>query len=131
MHDPSVLAGLAELTGVQMLWFAEYYDGPVDGLARYGDREYWFIAIAEDQGTADDLPRRYVLHAISDRQAQVEWEDHRGFTKVVGGPGCLHVPPCPRGSGDSEAVRQWYRDHAWDEVRSDYSNAPAVGWFRV
>jgi hypothetical protein len=44
----SDLANLEELTGVEKLWFADHYDGPVDGLASFRDREYWYSAVWDD-----------------------------------------------------------------------------------
>ncbi|MEU4339564.1 hypothetical protein AB0F59_33830 [Micromonospora lupini] len=130
MHDPAVLDGLAELTDVRMLWFADYYDGPLDGLALFDGREYWFIAVADEHGVPVDQERRcYVLHAISEEQAQAEWADHRDFVAVVGGPGCVHTPSCTRGPGGAEATAAWHRDHPWD-LRPDHASAPAIGWFR-
>ncbi|MFC8298068.1 hypothetical protein [Micromonospora orduensis] len=49
MHDSSVLDGLTEMTGVQMLWFAVLHEGPLDGLALLDGREYWFIGVADEQ----------------------------------------------------------------------------------
>lgn len=130
MHDSSVLDGLAELTGVQVLWFGDYYDGPLDGLALYDGREYWFIAVADEHGNPEDQRwRRYVLHAISDEQVQAEWVEHREFVAVVGGPGCMHKPACARGPGNADAAADWYRAHPWD-MRPDHASAPAFGWFR-
>jgi hypothetical protein len=41
-HPTSRLAGLTELTGVEELWFSDWYDGPITGLAAYREHEYWF-----------------------------------------------------------------------------------------
>ncbi|MGC4816703.1 hypothetical protein [Micromonospora sp. DT63] len=130
MHEPSVLDGLTEMTGVQMLWFADYYDGPLDGLALLDGREYWFIAVADERDCPVDQERRcYVLHAISEEQARAEWAEHRDFVAVVGGPGCVHTPACAHGPVDADAAAAWHRDHPW-ELRPDHASAPAIGWFR-
>jgi hypothetical protein len=46
MHDdPAVLQGLIELVGVQIVEVLDFYDEPLDGLARYEGRDYWFSAV--------------------------------------------------------------------------------------
>jgi len=34
----------AELEGVEVVFWVDWYDGPVSGLASYAGREYWFEA---------------------------------------------------------------------------------------
>ena len=47
----SSLSGLPELTGVRKVWFSDWYDGPLTGIALYECREYWFVmAINDDAG---------------------------------------------------------------------------------
>jgi hypothetical protein len=126
----SDLANLDELTGVELLWFTHYYDGPVAGLASFEDREYWFSA-AWDEGrdTYTDFPRLFVLYALTEEEAAAEWADHRSWAHEVGGRGCLHRPPCATNPDPApDALDRWYAEHPWND-RPDHTNSPAVGWF--
>ncbi|MET8312001.1 hypothetical protein [Micromonospora sp. NPDC005173] len=109
MHpDPAGLQGLPQLVGVQIVEVLDFYDGPLDGLARYGDREYWFSAGPD---WVPSEPRPLVLHLITAEQAAQVRAQARQFMAFAAGVG----------NGDA-----W--GQAWD-ARSTYDQAPAVGWF--
>jgi hypothetical protein len=132
VHTLRVLSGLAELHGVRMLWFGDYYDGPVSGMAAYDGHECWFAAVWDERaGNWTDRPRLYVLHQLTDEQRAAEWDRHRSFAARVGGPGvgCLHEPPCPsRPLTSEEERRRWYKE--WPpEQQPDHLDAPVIGWF--
>jgi hypothetical protein len=63
MHPSSRLAGLTELSGVRMLWFSGWYDGPVTGLAQHNDRECWFVMVTDDSRLRGRGPSRLPAHA--------------------------------------------------------------------
>jgi hypothetical protein len=108
-----VLVGLGELVGVEIVWELDFYDGPVDGLARFDGREWWFLAVAERSGGAvPSSPRVFVLHELTVEQVRQAWVEHERFTAFAAG------------QGDREA---WAS--AWD-ARHDFSASPAAGWFR-
>lgn len=110
-HDPAVLRGLPQLAGVRFIEVLDYYDGPLDGLACYQDREYWFSAVPEwIRGVKPSEPRALVLHEITAEQAgQVRAESRR-------------LGAFAKGNGDRDAWKQ-----AW-ESRSTFDEAPAIGW---
>jgi hypothetical protein len=114
MHlDAAVLHGLAQLAGVQIVDVLDQYDGPLDGLARYRDREYWFSAVPEwiIRRVEPFQPRVYVLHEITVEQAsQVHAES-------------LRLTEFADGQGSRDAWRQ-----AW-ESRSTFDAALPIGWF--
>jgi hypothetical protein len=130
VHTVASLAGLSELSDVRMLWFSDWYDGPVTGLAAHDGREYWFVMVLNDGGETWDFdPPVYVLHQLTPEQLANEWEGHRSFARLDI-PGCLHTPRCPVAStvkaGELDLLyKRWPAD---DEA--DYVNSPAVGWFR-
>jgi hypothetical protein len=130
-HPTSRLAGLTQLTGVEKLWFSDWYDGPITGLATYRDHEYWFVMVTDDSsgGQWDFDPRVYVLHRLTPEQVAQEWEAHRAFA-AVDFPGCLHQPRCAFvATADTEMTAALY--DRWPPEREDaLRNAPAVGWFR-
>jgi hypothetical protein len=131
VHAASSLSGLPEVTEVRKIWFSDWYDGPLTGVAMYEGREYWFVMVTNDDhgGHWDLEPRVYVLHRLTDEQLAQAWDMHRSFAEA-GFPGCLHSPPCisaaPAGGEMLEALRdRWPPEH-----EDGYLNAPAVGWFR-
>jgi hypothetical protein len=126
IHDPDILIGLPQMHGVRMLWFNEWYDGPVDGLAEYDGREYWFADVDDYQYIWPE--RRYVLHPISTEHAAGEWAEHREYRMRTGGPGCCHEPACPGPPDGTVDWEGWWRDHP-EPVAADYVTIPPVGWF--
>jgi hypothetical protein len=131
VHDASSLSGQPELTGVQKLWFSDWYDGPLTGLARHEGREYWFAMVTNDDGGGhwDFDPRVYVLHRLAAEQLAQAWEMHRSFAQA-GLPGCLGSPPCTIGDAASAEELAVLRDRWPPELEDGYLTAPAVGWFR-
>ena len=131
MHAPPRLTGLAELTRVRILWFSDWHDGPVTGLAVHDASEYWYVMVTEDYGEHWDFdPRIYVLHRLTPEELAVAWDAHRSFA-ALNMPGCMHTPPCPVASaidaGELDALRE-----RWPPEREDaYLNAPAIGWFKA
>jgi hypothetical protein len=130
VHAASRLTGLPELTQVRKLWFSDWYDGPITGIAAHGDHEYWFVLVADDSagGSWDYDPRIYVLHRISPEQLARAWDEHRSFA-AAGLPGCLHSPPCATTVATSAGTLAALRERWPPENEDDYMNAPAVGWF--
>lgn len=112
--DAGVLRGLTRLAGVQIVEVLDLYDGPLDGLARYQGREYWFSAVPEwiIRNAGPSQPRVYVLHEITAEQAsQVHAES-------------LRSTEFADGQGSRDAWKQ-----AWDS-RSTFDEASPIGWFR-
>jgi hypothetical protein len=114
MHEESVLAALAELSGVQIVWFDDFYDGPIDGLARWDRREFWFVAVYP----VDRRPRRYVLHEISAAEIEAASALH----------GQLGEYEAAARDGRVTSAQEGAWGQAWAS-RPDHRNAQAVGWF--
>jgi hypothetical protein len=116
------------LEGVQLLWLADYWDGPIAGLARFAGREHWFEAEPFDW---DDPPseRRYWLYALTDDEVEDEREWHGRFQQHVG----THTDYDISGARDIGAVRprsEWSK--FYDEYKRrpprDYTSRQPVGW---
>jgi hypothetical protein len=62
VHAASRLRGLPELTEVRKVWFSDWYDGPITGIALRDGREYWFVMVTNDDhgGHWDFEPRVYL-----------------------------------------------------------------------
>jgi hypothetical protein len=114
---------------VQLLWHADYWDGPLNGLCRYRDRKCWFELCAEGEPEAGDkFYRRYLLLELGKDQLDEEEYWHRLFQEKVG----THADY-------GEAQREVKPRHSWAEFyepyqkrgKVDYSANPALGWFEV
>ncbi|RZT77835.1 hypothetical protein EV382_1000 [Micromonospora violae] len=114
MHEESVLASLVELSGVEILWCDDFYDGAIDGLARWDGREFWFAGVYP----LDHRPRRYVLHEIRAVGVEAASALHRQLG--------AYAEASRHGRLDSTQERAW--GQVWAS-RPDYRGAPAVGWF--
>ncbi|MEV6968645.1 hypothetical protein AB0M47_26370 [Hamadaea sp. NPDC051192] len=125
IHPRTILDDLPRLVGVRMLWFDDWYDGPVEGLAEYEGREYWFADVDDFEYTWPQ--RRYVLHPISPEQAAAEWALHRECQARTGPAGCCHQPACPGPDGPAD-LEGWWRDHP-EPSSSSHVAVPPVGWF--
>jgi len=126
VHAASRRLGLPELHGVRKLWFSDWYDGPVTGIARHGGDEYWFAMVTDDDPFG---PRVYLLHHLAAEQMADAWRMHRSFA-AAGFPGCLHSPACAT-SGDATTATVDALRRRWPPELDDvYSSSPAVGWFR-
>ena len=55
-----------ELDGVEIVWFEEFYDGPLTGVARFDSRLYWFTPASETW--VYERPRRFVLRELSESE---------------------------------------------------------------
>lgn len=69
-----------------LLWHNGYWDGPLSGMLRYRDREYWFEMFAENENESSEEKwyRRYAVVALSDEQIAYEMEVHEEFRLHVG-----------------------------------------------
>ncbi|MBQ1011076.1 hypothetical protein KBX53_08960 [Micromonospora sp. M51] len=131
MHTVSRLSGLSELAEVRKVWFSDWYDGPITGVAVHDGREYWFVMVINDDtagGTWDFNPRVYVLHRLSRDELAQAWDMHRAFASA-GLPGCLHSPTCAAADALAEEVDAL--QERWpSELADSFMNAPAIGWFQ-
>jgi hypothetical protein len=111
-----------DLEGVEILWPREYYDGPLDGLASFAGREYWFVAVASPAG------RRFSLHELTGAELEDEHRLHRLFEELVGPETCFHL-----GSGERPYPAHPNRERFFEIQRTykrpDYSSRPVVGYF--
>lgn len=99
VHAASRLSGLTELSEVRKVWFSDWYDGPLTGVALYEGREYWFVMVTNDYGEHWDFePRVYVLHRLAEVQLAQAWEMHRRLAEagIPGVPALATVHRCRR-----------------------------------
>lgn len=75
MHDPDIVEHAT------MLWYSDYYDGPITGLAEYQGKKVWFNWFEDAPLT--DL-RIYNFHEMTDEEVEYEEADHQRFRDLIG-----------------------------------------------
>ena len=113
MKDAS-MAVVDELTGAEILWSDEFYDGPVDGVARHDQQDFWFCV---DHSTKwiEHRPRRYLAYQLTGDELARVHDVQVSDQAARGGPRATRALGASWGCGD------------------DLGHAPAdrapVGWF--
>jgi hypothetical protein len=114
----SAVAQHRRLRDVELLFFVDWYDGPLSGVARYAGTEYWFAAAGPDDDGFAPRPedRRFFLYPINADELADEEGWHRLYEQHV--------------AGDKPESEKW-RFYEPYEARQqpDYSSRDAIGWF--
>ena len=113
---------------VELLWAADYWDGPMAGLARHDGSDYWYEAEAFDWDTPPS-ERRYLLYPMTDEELAAEHEAQRAFRKHVG----THTSYRDNrvvGRGKVRPESEWQKFYEKYEYRS-YADRPPIGWFSL
>jgi hypothetical protein len=108
-----------QIEGVVLCGFYDYYDGPINGMAVYQDRECWFEMVA-DRADWYRGPRRFTLYELSSEQRTFERARERCFAEHVRGA-----------DGQLKPEAQWhgyYDRYPWRESPV-YPDNPVIGWF--
>lgn len=119
---------------VSLLWFAEYYDGPMSGLLETGGRKYWFQAPKDYLGRYDEIGdevRHYLVIELSPEQLAEEEEWHDLFREKVGtqyDPYENVHPPVERYLRPQEMHAEYF-DAAESRTPLDLSQNRVIGWF--
>ena len=102
---------------MEILFFFDWYDGPLSGVARYGGAEYWFEAEGrEDETFALKIEdRRLFLYPISADELAEEAFWQRLYEKYV------------RDKPESEKWK--FYDPYEKRKKPDYVSREPIGWF--
>jgi hypothetical protein len=111
------VAADVELHNVEILFFFDWYDGPLSGVARYGGAEYWFEAEGrEDETFALKIEdRRLFLYPISADELAEEAFWQRLYEKYV------------RDKPESEKWK--FYDPYEKRKKPDHASREPIGWF--
>ena len=105
---------MQQLTGVNITWFEDWYDGPTTGIAEHDGSRYWFTPLGDDWFSR--RPRRYVLHRLLGADED-GLEDRIRDSKAL--------------SPDS----YWHKHHPDSDSRNVAGFEPydgeAIGWFEA
>src|ERR1017187_10939146 len=70
---------------LRLLWYADFWDGPINGLCICDEKKSWFEMVAENE---DDFPdvmqRRFLVFELSPEQLVEEEYWHELFRQKVG-----------------------------------------------
>ncbi len=81
---------MADLSPVALLWVTNWWDGPVEGMASFGGRDYWFKAVFDAEADEWTQPRRCRLYELDDDERVRLWARHRRWEELAGGNWCFH-----------------------------------------
>jgi hypothetical protein len=112
------------LETVEMWSPSGWWDGPVNGLARWQQQLQWF-QLSSDLADQDQV---YRLFALSDDERACELEHHQAFERLVGTHFCFHLPLDERIRHPSGQHSSFYQQPRPD--RQDYCyDERQLGWF--
>ena len=99
---------------VTIVWFTDWWDGPVEGMATYQGRDCWFRAIFDTGADEWTSPRRCCLYELTPDERERLRARHRLWEQHVGGNCCYH-PDAP-----DPALR-----HGWEAFFQHADREPA------
>ena len=110
---------------IRLLWHADFWDGPINGLCLYGGEKYWFELCTED-GPPETPGQRFLVVRLSPDQLAEEERWHALFREKVG----THTDyDEPRPAVHPPDRHGEFYDAYHHRPKPDYSNNPVVGRF--
>jgi hypothetical protein len=107
-----------QLQGIEMLFFIDWYDGPLSGVARYGGTEYRF----EAEGRKDEAfalrmkDRRFFLYPTTAEEPADEEYWQQLYDEHV--------------AGTKPESEKWRFYEPYEKRQGpDYTSREAIGWF--
>lgn len=74
-----------EQPDLKMLWHADYWDGPLSGMAELDGEPLWFSVVYGNDEEDDYLDyRQYALYRMTDEERKIMFDRHRSFEENVG-----------------------------------------------
>jgi hypothetical protein len=115
---------------VRYLWFSDFWDGPMSGMALYNGQPYWFEMVEENREYPNGFYRRFGLFEMSPEEIEEETRWHNLFREKVGEHTTynmegkeVNAPMKP-----SEMWKEFYEPYQ-KRPKPDYLNHPVIGWF--
>ena len=114
---------------VRLLWHADFWDGPINGLCQCGNSKYWFELLTDvDGGNLDSPQRRFLVLELTPAELAEEERWHELFRQKVG-THCDYDEPHPAVK-PAETHREFYEAYQ-KRPKPDYSHNPVVAWFEL
>jgi len=126
--SPEISAG-----SVKWLWHSNYWDGPLNGMVKIKDNEYWVEYFDETTSHVVEPLRKYAVFKLTPEQQESEEFWHELFRVCVG----HHSTYDDNGrrysfasSGTKFSMSFFYGRHRKDKKELDFSKAELIGWFK-
>lgn len=111
---------------VRVLWHADFWDGPINGLCQVDGTKCWFELWADDEGDfPEPAERRFLVLQLTPQQLAEEERWHDLFRQKVG-THCDYNDPHPEVK-PQDHHREFYEAYE-KRAKPDYSNNPIIGW---
>jgi hypothetical protein len=125
MHDNQFVE---RLDGVEPQWHEDWWDGPLSGVARWHERDFWFrpAIVAE----LDELPRLYELVDLPPSAMAKVRATHLDFERLVGTHYCEHLDPAERRLAPGAGHAKFYARYP-PETFDNYDDHFVVGQFEM
>jgi hypothetical protein len=118
------------LEGVRLRWHFGYWDGPINGVATYDGRDYWFDAEPFDWEDEPPHSRRYFLYELTDEELAEERYWHERFRDLVG-THTEYDEEWQRLSGEVRPPSGAFDREYAQRKQPDYMSRPSTGWFAI
>ena len=116
-----------------LFWHSGFWDGPISGMLKHTEKEYWFEMFQENENPAPgQWYRRYAVVALTDEQLAKEHEVHEDFRRFVG----THSD-YGKSDGKKESLKpkdQWhlFYDKHLEYCRSNrFGECEVIAWFET
>lgn len=114
---------------VRLLWYGDFWDGPINGLCLCGNVKCWFeMWNDEDRAIPDTTHRRFLVRELSLQQLAEEERWHELFRQKVG-THCDLDEAHPEVKSN-ELHREFYEAYE-QRSKPDYSTNRIIGWFEM
>jgi hypothetical protein len=116
---------------VRYLWYSDFWDGPMSGMALYNGQPYWFEMVEENEED-HGFYRRFGLFELSPEEIEAETRWHNLFREKVGD----HTTFKADGKvlqGELKSREMWteFYEAYQKRPKPDYLNHPVIGWFEL
>lgn len=126
----TILTDALKVSSNDVRWHftADYYDGPISGLALFRERLYRFCCFPED------IPEHhvYVLHELTAEELTEELRIKAKFETLVGTHWSFDLEgrPLPHSLRPEESYRRYYEEEKFKR-EVDPWDRPVIAWFDV
>jgi len=130
LNDGFRLAERVEASEVRLLWYGDYWDGPIDGLLSFRGEQCWFELVTENEGDLGEWYRRFVILRLTPERLAEEARWHDLFRKHVG----THADYDENGRamrGELRPRDEWHKFYEPFQRRIPraFSDNEVLGWF--
>lgn len=108
---------------IVMLWYSDYYDGPLSGLATYNGKKVWYVCVEMDE--VIDI-RKFGIYELSDAELAEEEHWHGLFQELVGYHCDYGITRKERMNNDADTEKYFAMSKKAD-IDRDYTKNKLIG----